>query len=103
MWTDEEIRRVKLTFKSPTRSLHDMSVTFGVEGSKKTDFQTALDEFISFVVQNDGGIFKVDEVLDAETHEPCDISIFFHGGQETNAMEFKRRMPKFIGLSKWQH
>ena len=45
---------------------------------------------------------KIEEVFDAETHEPCDISIFFHGSQELNAMEFKQRMPRFVALSKWQ-
>ena len=102
MWVDEELRRVKLTFMSATRSMHNMTVAFGVEGSKKTEFQTALNEFIAFVMQHEGGVHKIEEVFDAETHEPCDINIFFHGNQHLNAMEFKQRMPKFVELSKWQ-
>lgn len=99
----DNLCRVKLTFMRPVLSAHDMSISFGIEPEKKQEFHVALVDFINFVNVQDGFIHKVEEVIDAETHKPCDLHITINGNQHLLANEFKNRMPTFVGLSKWQH
>jgi hypothetical protein len=95
------VQRMKIIFRRQAFRDHELSVTFGLIPEKKTEVHAKLTDFINFVNVKDGWIHKVEEVLDAETHEPCDIQITFGGTQAVIAGEFHNRVPSFMESCAW--
>ena len=103
IWQESEVRRVKLTFTHPLKKVHDLSITFGVDGKQKDEFYVLLQDYIKFIGTNDGTVKDVDEVLDSETQEACDLHIFIQGlNQKMFVQELQNRAEAFIDASQWQ-
>lgn len=102
-WELTEVKRVKIILTRPSKRASDLSVTFGINGSQKDAFHTALTGYLEFISANGGEISKVDEILDAETHEVYDLHLYVAGlHQMLYVQEFHRRADAFIDSSEWQ-
>ena len=95
------VQRMKIIFRRHSFRDNELSVTFGLIPEKKAEVHEKLSDFINFVTVKDGWIHKVEEVLDADTHEPSDIQITFGGTQLELAEEFRRRVPSFLESCAW--
>jgi len=97
-WQDEEVRKIKLVLERPIPKADNLSVIFSIPGKQKLEFETMLTGYLTFIEANEG-VIKVNESLDAETSELCELHISITGlNQAIFAQELQSRARPFSAV-----
>jgi hypothetical protein len=86
----ELIKFVKITIERRDPRGSDMSVKFGISEHTREKFMKGLFDFLE-LAQSLEAIITVDEVLDAETHQPSELQITLKGDQQRLGHELQVR------------
>ncbi len=78
-WEDAEIRRIKLIIARSAAKADNLSVVFSILGKQKTEFETMMIDYLTFVEGNGGVVDSVDEIKDSETGQRCELIITISG------------------------